>query len=92
MNRVLGAALLAAAAATVGQGAPGLTALGPVRRAMFPRLAGLGHPGHVALTFDDGPDAGYTPGAADAALGALPWLLGECGRRGLTVGPVGDHG
>ena len=32
MNRMLGAALLAAAAATVGQGAPGLTALGPVRR------------------------------------------------------------
>ena len=236
MNRVLGAALLATAAATVGQGAPGLTALGPVRRALFPRLAGLGRPGHVALTFDDGPDAGYTPrvlavldraqvratffmlgpmvqadrglaaevaaagheigvhgwahryttlrgprallddlarasdvlaeatgtvprlyrppygvlsagalaaagqlrlrpilwscwgrewapgatpgsvqatlrrnlgggatvllhdsccvsppGAADAALGALPWLLGECGRRGLSVGPLGDH-
>jgi peptidoglycan-N-acetylglucosamine deacetylase len=61
VNRVLGAALLAAAAAAVGHGAPGLTAIGPVRRALFPGLAGLGRPGHVALTFDDGPDASYTP-------------------------------
>ncbi|HTT54613.1 MAG TPA: polysaccharide deacetylase family protein [Streptosporangiaceae bacterium] len=61
MNRALGAALLAAAAVAAGQGAPGLTGFGPVRRALFPRLAGLGRPGHVALTFDDGPDRGYTP-------------------------------
>ena len=27
----------------------------------FKRLAGQGHPGHVALTFDDGPDPGSTP-------------------------------
>jgi peptidoglycan/xylan/chitin deacetylase (PgdA/CDA1 family) len=43
------------------QGAPGLTALAPVRRRLFPRLAGQGEPGHVALTFDDGPDPASTP-------------------------------
>ncbi len=61
MNRALGTALLAAGAVAAGHGAPGLTAIGPLRRALFPRLAGLGDPGHVALTFDDGPDPGYTP-------------------------------
>lgn len=32
------------------------------------------------------------PGAWQAALGAVPPLLDECERRGLTVGPVGEHG
>ena len=49
-----------AAALAVAQGAPGLTALAPVRR-RFPGLAGAGAAGHVALTFDDGPDPGFTP-------------------------------
>jgi peptidoglycan/xylan/chitin deacetylase (PgdA/CDA1 family) len=40
---------------------PGVTALEPVRRWFFPRLAGLGRSGHVALTFDDGPDPAWTP-------------------------------
>jgi hypothetical protein len=30
-------------------------------------------------------------GSADAALGALPLLLDECERRGLLVGPFGEH-
>ena len=47
-------------ALAVAQGAPGLTALAPVRR-LFPRLAGAGPPDHVALTFDDGPDPRFTP-------------------------------
>lgn len=50
-----------AAGLVIAQGAPGLTALGPVRRLLFPRLAGVGSPDHVALTFDDGPDPAYTP-------------------------------
>lgn len=33
-----------------------------------------------------------TPGNASGALGALPLLLDECARRGLRVGPVGEHG
>jgi peptidoglycan/xylan/chitin deacetylase (PgdA/CDA1 family) len=40
---------------------PGVTALGPVRRQFFPRLSGLGRSGHVAVTFDDGPDPAWTP-------------------------------
>jgi peptidoglycan-N-acetylglucosamine deacetylase len=41
--------------------APSITAVGPVRRLAFPRLAGQGAAGHVALTFDDGPDPAWTP-------------------------------
>jgi peptidoglycan/xylan/chitin deacetylase (PgdA/CDA1 family) len=33
----------------------------PLRRALAPGLAGIGHPGHVALTFDDGPHPEATP-------------------------------
>jgi peptidoglycan-N-acetylglucosamine deacetylase len=57
----LAAAGLAAAAVAVAQAGPGLTGLGPVRRSVFPRLAGRGAGGHVALTFDDGPDPAATP-------------------------------
>ena len=44
---------------------PGSPRCGPVRRALFPRLAGQGAAGHVALTFDDGPDPAATPGFLD---------------------------
>ncbi|WP_433042909.1 polysaccharide deacetylase family protein [Dactylosporangium sp. CS-033363] len=40
---------------------PPLTAITPLRRAYMPRLAGVGRPGHIALTFDDGPDRRSTP-------------------------------
>lgn len=33
----------------------------PLRMAAMPRLSGIGDPGHVALTFDDGPDPVSTP-------------------------------
>jgi peptidoglycan-N-acetylglucosamine deacetylase len=72
---------LAAAGLAVLHAGPGLTALGPVRRRLFPRLAGLGRPGHVALTFDDGPDPASTPAFLDllAARGlhATFFLLGS---------------
>jgi peptidoglycan-N-acetylglucosamine deacetylase len=48
-------------AAAIAHAAPGVTAIGPVRRRWFPALAGLGDRGHVALTFDDGPDPRTTP-------------------------------
>ncbi len=54
------AALAGGAALVVAQGAPGLTALAPVRR-RFPGLSGAGAADHVALTFDDGPDPAFTP-------------------------------
>src|SRR5665811_1519958 len=56
----LAAAALAVAGIAAAQAGPGITGLGPVRRSLFPRLAGEGDPGHVALTFDDGPDPGAT--------------------------------
>ncbi len=39
-------------------------------------------------------DSGCTspPGAWQAGLGAVPLLLDECERRGLAVGPIGEHG
>lgn len=59
---VLGVALGAAVAgAAIAQAGPGITGFGPVRRLLFPRLAGRGDPGHVALSFDDGPDPASTP-------------------------------
>jgi peptidoglycan/xylan/chitin deacetylase (PgdA/CDA1 family) len=74
------AAGIAVASIAVAQAGPGLTGLGPVRRSIFPRLAGEGSPGHVALTFDDGPDPGTTPGfarlLADRRVRATFFLLG----------------
>jgi peptidoglycan/xylan/chitin deacetylase (PgdA/CDA1 family) len=75
------AAGLALAGLAVAHAGPGITALAPVRRRLFPRLAGLGQAGHVALTFDDGPDPASTPGFLDllAARGlrATFFLLGS---------------
>ena len=68
-SRAARAALCAAAAVAVVQAAPGVTGLGPVRRRLFPGLAGLGAADHVALTFDDGPDPATTPRFLDE-LGA----------------------
>jgi peptidoglycan-N-acetylglucosamine deacetylase len=65
----------------VAQAGPGITGLGPVRRAGFRRLAGEGDPGHVALTFDDGPDPAATPDFArllgERGVRATFFLLGE---------------
>ncbi|MFJ8045690.1 polysaccharide deacetylase family protein [Kitasatospora sp. NPDC096147] len=75
------AALLAGASVEVAHLAPAAVRLGPVRRVCFPRLAGHGAPGHVALTFDDGPDPRGTPLVLDRldALGvrATFFVLGE---------------
>ncbi|WP_069814037.1 polysaccharide deacetylase family protein [Streptomyces sp. TP-A0874] len=40
---------------------PAVTWLPAFRRVLTPSLDGRGHPGHVALTFDDGPDPDSTP-------------------------------
>jgi peptidoglycan/xylan/chitin deacetylase (PgdA/CDA1 family) len=57
------------ALATVGAvalAAPWLVTRAPIRRLAFPDLAGVGAPSHVALTFDDGPDATSTPAVLTA--------------------------
>jgi peptidoglycan/xylan/chitin deacetylase (PgdA/CDA1 family) len=54
---VIGSLALAATA----HAAPAALFLPPVRKALAPRLAGRGDPGHVALTFDDGPHPEATP-------------------------------
>jgi peptidoglycan/xylan/chitin deacetylase (PgdA/CDA1 family) len=64
---------------------PAATWLPGLRRACLPGLAGAGRPGHVALTFGDGPDPGSTPRFLDAleALGARAtfFVLGENAAR-----------
>jgi peptidoglycan/xylan/chitin deacetylase (PgdA/CDA1 family) len=62
----------AGAAALICHTAPAVTARGPLTRLLTPRLAGVGRPGGVALTFDDGPDPQGTP-AVLAALRDLGW-------------------
>jgi peptidoglycan/xylan/chitin deacetylase (PgdA/CDA1 family) len=51
--------LLAAAGAA--HAVPAAAFLSPLRNRFLPRLAGVGDPGHVALTFDDGPNPLSTP-------------------------------
>jgi peptidoglycan/xylan/chitin deacetylase (PgdA/CDA1 family) len=51
----------AGSAALLVHAAPAVTALRGFRMALFPRMAGVGHRSHVALTFDDGPDPMSTP-------------------------------
>jgi peptidoglycan-N-acetylglucosamine deacetylase len=72
---------VAAAAAFAGWAGPALFRSRVLRAAVRPDLAGIGRPGHVALTFDDGPDPEATPAVLDA-LGRLGWaatffMLGE---------------
>lgn len=101
------AATVAATVAAVAQGGPGLTTIGPVRRLLFPGLAGYGSPGHVALTLDDGPDPRSTPRFLDllsrreiratffllgSMAAAAPGLTGEIAAAGHEIGVHGwDH-
>src|SRR5207248_780541 len=50
----------------------GVVAWRSLRCQLWPRLSGVGDPGHVALTFDDGPDPVSTPPIL-AALERLGW-------------------
>jgi peptidoglycan-N-acetylglucosamine deacetylase len=70
-----------AAFAVLTQPIAAAAAVGPLRRQLLPRLAGLGSPGHVALTFDDGPHPDATPQLLNlldqAGLWATFFLLGD---------------
>jgi peptidoglycan/xylan/chitin deacetylase (PgdA/CDA1 family) len=75
--------LLAATVAgvAIAQAGPGITGFGAVRSVAFRRLGGQGDPGHVALTFDDGPDPDSTPEflsvLADRGVRATFFMLGS---------------
>jgi peptidoglycan-N-acetylglucosamine deacetylase len=79
--RAPAAAAMGAAGLVVAHGLPSVTAIGPLRRRWFPVLAGSGAPGHVALTFDDGPDPRSTPRFLEVLdahrVTATFFLLGE---------------
>jgi peptidoglycan/xylan/chitin deacetylase (PgdA/CDA1 family) len=86
--------------------APAATAWRQARNVVVPSLAGVGRTGHVALTFDDGPDPASTPAFLDELdrlgwratfflLGAqvrrFPGLAAEVVARGHEVGVHGDR-
>jgi peptidoglycan-N-acetylglucosamine deacetylase len=96
---------LAIGAGVVAHLLPGVVAWRSMRCRLLPRLSGVGDPGHVALTFDDGPDPVSTPAILDA-LDTLGWhatffclgtqvrrspgLARELVARGHEVGVHGD--
>ncbi|HEY2792299.1 MAG TPA: polysaccharide deacetylase family protein [Micromonosporaceae bacterium] len=69
---------------------PAITSIAPLRRAVWPNLAGRGDTGHIALTFDDGPDPAYTPGLLNildrAGVTATFFLLGSMLAEHPTIG------
>lgn len=79
--RTTGTIGLTAAALAVAHAGPGVSAIGPLRRRLLPRLAGMGRTDHVALTFDDGPDPASTPAflglLAERRVRATFFLLGS---------------
>ena len=64
--------LAATAAAVAGWAGPALLRARVLRTAVWPELAGMGRPDHIALTFDDGPDPEATPAVLEA-LHRLGW-------------------
>lgn len=74
----------------VTQTAPAISAIAPLRRRAWPALTGVGRPGHVALTFDDGPDRDSTPAFLDLlqdhGVRATFFLLGRMLRANPDVG------
>jgi peptidoglycan/xylan/chitin deacetylase (PgdA/CDA1 family) len=85
---------------------PAVTTWRALRCWVVPDLAGLGDKGHVALTFDDGPDPASTPAFLDEldrlgwkatffALGSMvrrhPSLAAEVVARGHEMGVHGDE-
>jgi peptidoglycan/xylan/chitin deacetylase (PgdA/CDA1 family) len=85
---------------------PATTTFGPVRNRALPGLAARGAAGHVALTFDDGPDPGSTPRflellavrqvhATFFLLGSMaeraPGLVREIQAAGHEIGVHGWH-
>jgi peptidoglycan/xylan/chitin deacetylase (PgdA/CDA1 family) len=72
IRSVMALGVAATTIAVAGWAAPALLRTRVLRSAVWPGLAGIGRPGHVALTFDDGPDPDGTPAVLDA-LDQLGW-------------------
>lgn len=98
LDKKLAARLRAAGLlALAGHVLPAGTWLPPVRLALFPALAGIGADGHVALTFDDGPDPASTPAFLDEldrlGVRATFFLLGEhSARHQALTREIADRG
>ncbi|MCW2599756.1 MAG: polysaccharide deacetylase family protein [Frankiales bacterium] len=94
---MLGKLLLAGGVAAAAVQAAPVTTFLPATKRFWPTLNGQGTPGHVALTFDDGPDEQSTPRFL-AVLGALEvratfFLLGEmCERYPSMAERIVDEG
>ncbi len=77
--------LAGGAALAVAHVGPSVVRVVPSAYRLLPTMHGVGRPGHVALTFDDGPDPRSTPAFLEA-LAALGWtatffMLGTMVRR-----------
>lgn len=77
-------------ALTLAHALPAITSLGRLRRRVFPGLSGVGDPGRVALTFDDGPDPRSTPAFVEVLgehrVKATFFLLGRMLERTPQLG------
>ncbi len=82
-------AVAALTAVALAHAAPAAAFLPGPRRAFMPRLAGLTTPGHIALTFDDGPAPASTPQflrvLAAHDVRATFFVLGEQARRSPSL-------
>jgi peptidoglycan/xylan/chitin deacetylase (PgdA/CDA1 family) len=80
-----GVACVALPALAAVHAAPVVSTFGPLRNRLMPRLSGQGRADHVALTFDDGPDALSTPFflrlLAERRINATFFLLGSAAGR-----------
>ncbi len=72
VGRRITIATAVAAAGAAAYASPSIARALPPRWRATPRLSGLGDPGHVALTFDDGPDPHSTPAVMEV-LDRLGW-------------------
>jgi peptidoglycan/xylan/chitin deacetylase (PgdA/CDA1 family) len=90
MSRAAGVGAAALAAGLATHAAPALTAITPARRLLLPALSGVGPAGHIALTFDDGPDRVSTPRflelLAATRIRATFFLLGSMLHRDPGLG------
>ncbi len=90
MKRILQLGCAVAAGFASAHVAPAVTGIRPVRRFLWPRLAGVGAGDHIALTFDGGPDPVATPRFLDVLdeykVRATFFVLGSRLRRSPGLG------